>query len=127
MVAPRPGIDPPIDPMVTPSGSGCAECEQAGGWWVHLRRCAACGHIGCCDDSLARHATAHYRATGHPVIQSYEPGEDWFWDYDREAMIAGPSLAPPQSHPEDQPAPGPADRVPLHWREILTARRDRSE
>ncbi|MGO9790782.1 MAG: UBP-type zinc finger domain-containing protein, partial [Solirubrobacteraceae bacterium] len=71
-----------IDPTRPPSGTGCADCDAAGpqGWWLHLRRCATCGHIGCCDDSLARHATAHYRATGHPIIQSFEPGEDWFYD-----------------------------------------------
>ena len=56
-----------IDPSVPPSGSGCVECDAAGGWWFHLRRCAQCGHIGCCDDSPAKHASAHYRDTGHPV------------------------------------------------------------
>ena len=70
-----------VDPSVLPSGTGCAECEAAGGWWVHLRRCAACGHIGCCDDSLSRHATAHWRSSGHPIIRSFEPGEGWFWNY----------------------------------------------
>lgn len=45
-----------IDPTAPPSGTGCVECEEAGGWWFHLRRCAQCGHIGCCDDSPARHA-----------------------------------------------------------------------
>ncbi|EFF88265.1 zinc finger UBP-type domain containing protein, partial [Streptomyces sp. e14] len=59
--------DSGIDPSAPPSGTGCVECDAAGGWWFHLRRCAACGHIGCCDDSPARHATAHYRDTGHPV------------------------------------------------------------
>lgn len=83
---------------------------------------AACGHIGCCDDSLNRHATAHYRATGHPVIQSYEPGEDWFWDYSSYDYLAGPELAPPQSHPEAQTVPGPAEQVPGDWLEILQNR-----
>ena len=63
-----------IDPLLVPSGPGCAECEADGGWWVHLRRCATCGHVGCCDSSPSKHATAHYRATGHPVIQSVRPG-----------------------------------------------------
>ena len=84
-----------IDPDVPPSGTGCADCEPAGGWWVHLRRCAQCGHIGCCDTSPAQHATAHFRESGHPVIQSYEPGEDWFWDYEKEKGALGPELAPP--------------------------------
>ena len=109
-----------IDPGVPPSGTGCVECEEAGGWWFHLRRCAQCGHIGCCDDSPAKHATAHFHATGHPVIRSFEPGEGWFWNYETSEMYeAGPELAPPASHPEDQPAPGPAGRVPGNWMETL--------
>ncbi|MER6349968.1 UBP-type zinc finger domain-containing protein [Streptomyces sp. NPDC001595] len=109
-----------IDPTVPPSGAGCAECEAAGGWWFHLRRCARCGHIGCCDSSPGGHATAHYRATGHPLVQSYEPGEDWFWNFDTDALHEpGTALAPPSSHPPEQPSPGPADRVPANWAEIL--------
>lgn len=108
-----------IDPDALPSGTGCLECDRDGGWWVHLRRCAACGHIGCCDSSPAKHATAHFHATGHSVIQSFEPGEDWLWDFAAEAYARGPRLADPQSHPESQAAPGPADRVPENWREIL--------
>ncbi len=110
-----------IDPAVPPSGTGCAECEDAGGWWVHLRRCAVCGHIGCCDSSLAKHATAHFHATGHRYMRSFEPGETWFWDYGDERAFDGPDLAPPESHPSDQPAPGPAGRVPADWRELLAA------
>ncbi len=105
-----------IDPSVPPSGTGCADCDAAGGWWVHLRRCAACGRVGCCDSSPAQHATAHFRATGHPVIQSFEPGEDWFWDYAAGTETSGPALAPPTSRPADQPSPGPHGRVPLDWR-----------
>jgi Zn-finger in ubiquitin-hydrolases and other protein len=108
-----------IDPTVQPSGAGCVECDAAGGWWVHLRRCAQCGHVGCCDSSPAQHATAHHRGTGHPVIQSYEPGEDWFWDFEKAEGVLGPALAPPTAHPEDQPAPGPAGRVPDDWREHI--------
>jgi hypothetical protein len=108
-----------IVPEVAPSGTGCAECEQAGGWWVHLRRCAQCGHIGCCDSSPGQHATAHHEATGHPVIQSFEPGEDWFWDFTRSAGVLGPRLADPQSHPDDQTVPGPVDRVPDDWRDHI--------
>jgi len=67
--------------------NGCAECLAAGGRWVHLRLCLTCGHVGCCDSSPSRHATAHFRATGHPVIRSFEPGEDWRWCYvDEEAV-----------------------------------------
>lgn len=104
-----------IDPSVTPSGPGCVECDEAGGWWVHLRRCAQCGHVGCCDSSPAQHATAHAKATTHPVVQSYEPGEDWFWDYERDEAFDGPVLAAPNHHPLHQTAPGPADRVPADW------------
>jgi hypothetical protein len=104
-----------IDPDVPPSGTGCLDCEAADGWWFHLRRCAQCGHIGCCDTSPSQHATAHAKSTGHRFIQSFEPGEDWFYDYDNEAMYEGPVLAGPTSHPRDQPAPGPAGRVPGDW------------
>jgi hypothetical protein len=107
--------EPGIDTTVAPSGAGCAECDAAGGWWVHLRRCAQCGHVGCCDSSPGQHATAHYRATGHPFVQSFEPGEDWFWNYDTEQAYDGPLLAPPTSHPAEQPTPGPAGRVPRDW------------
>ena len=109
-------LDAGIDPTVPPSGTGCAECEPAGGWWVHLRRCAQCGHVGCCDSSPAQHATAHFRATGHPVVQSFEPGEDWFWDYGTDEPVDGPELAPPTARPDDQAVPGPAGRVPADWR-----------
>ncbi|MGW0045029.1 UBP-type zinc finger domain-containing protein [Rhodococcus sp. NPDC003348] len=104
-----------IDPDVPPSGPGCAECDADGGWWFHLRRCAQCGHIGCCDSSPARHASAHAAATGHRFIQSFEPGENWFFDYRTEQMYDGPDLAPPRHHPTDQPVPGPAGRVPDDW------------
>jgi len=108
-----------IDPTVPPSGTGCVECDADGGWWVHLRRCAQCGHVGCCDSSPAQHATAHFRETGHPVIQSFEPGEEWFWDFAEESPVEGPALAPPAAHPDDQPAPGPRGRVPLDWRDHI--------
>jgi hypothetical protein len=49
--------------------------------WVHLRVCQECGHVGCCDNSPGRHATAHFHSAGHPVIRSYEPGENWYWCY----------------------------------------------
>ena len=101
-----------IDVRVPPSGTGCAECDahEPPGWWFHLRRCAECGHIGCCDSSPAQHAT------GHRYIQSFEPGEDWFFDYETGQLLSGPELAPPTARPEDQPTPGPAGRVPQDWR-----------
>ncbi|MFI6045874.1 UBP-type zinc finger domain-containing protein [Nocardia sp. NPDC051321] len=105
-----------IDTAVPPSGAGCVECDAAQGWWVHLRRCAQCGHIGCCDTSPAQHATLHAKDTGHPFIQSFEPGEDWYYNFATEEMYGdGPELAPPTSHPADQGAPGPRDRVPADW------------
>jgi uncharacterized UBP type Zn finger protein len=67
--------------------AGCEECLQTGSQWVHLRECTICGHIGCCDNSPNKHATAHYHATDHPVIRSAEPGEDWFWCYPDELMF----------------------------------------
>ena len=106
-----------IDPSVPPSGEGCVECEAAAGWWVHLRRCAQCGHIGCCDTSPMQHATAHASATGHPFIQSFEPGEDWFYSYETKETYDGPELAPPRDHPVDQGVPGPKGRVPADWRQ----------
>jgi hypothetical protein len=108
-----------IDPASKPSGDGCVECLATGGWWLHLRRCAECGHIGCCDSSPAQHASQHAKASGHPVIASFEPGEDWFYDYEEETMIPGAELAPPRSHPVDQPVPGPEGRVPRNWRSLL--------
>jgi Zn-finger in ubiquitin-hydrolases and other protein len=109
-----------IDPLVPPSGTGCVECDEAGGWWVHLRRCAQCGHIGCCDTSPSQHATAHAKSTGHRLIRSFEPGESWFWDYQTQQMLeSGPDLAPPECHPEDQPVPGPSDRLPADWQSRL--------
>jgi hypothetical protein len=109
-----------IDPSVPPSGTGCAECEAAGGWWFHLRRCAQCGHIGCCDTSPSQHATAHAKATGHHVVRSFEPGESWFWDYQHNQLFeSGPALAAPEHHPGQQPVPGPAGRVPADWQDHL--------
>ena len=60
---------------------GCEDCLAIGGTWVHLRMCQTCGHIGCCDSSPNRHASKHASASGHPIIRSAEPGEDWSWCY----------------------------------------------
>jgi uncharacterized UBP type Zn finger protein len=72
--------------------AGCEECLRQGTQWLHLRMCQQCGHIGCCDHSPGKHATAHFEATGHPVVRSAEPGETWSWCYVDEEMIR---LSPP--------------------------------
>jgi uncharacterized UBP type Zn finger protein len=66
---------------VTPSANGCEECLKMGDTWVHLRICLICGHVGCCDDSKNKHATKHFHATNHPIIQSFQPEENWGWCY----------------------------------------------
>ena len=67
------------DDVVVPDANVCVDCVAEGTTWVHLRICLTCGHVACCDSSPRRHATAHHRATGHPVIRSAEPGETWRW------------------------------------------------
>jgi hypothetical protein len=111
--------DSAIDVSIPPSGTGCVECLAAGGWWFHLRRCVQCGHVGCCDTSPSQHASVHFREVGHRYIQSFEPGEDWFWDFESNSYAEGPELAAPHSHPSDQPAPGPAGQVPADWEDHL--------
>jgi uncharacterized UBP type Zn finger protein len=70
------------------SVDGCQECLATGGKWLHLRICLECGHVGCCDDSPNRHATAHANETSHPIIRSLEPSEEWSWCYiDQVAML----------------------------------------
>jgi uncharacterized UBP type Zn finger protein len=72
---------------VTPSAQGCEDCLRIGGQWVKLRICLICGHVGCCDNSPNKHATAHFNDRGHPIIQSFEPGETWRWCYVDEMMV----------------------------------------
>ena len=108
-----------IDPTVPPSGPGCVECLASKGWWFHLRRCAKCGHVGCCDTSPSQHASRHVSKTGHWILHSYEPDEDWFFDYASGRYLEGPPLAAPQHHPLDQSVPGPKDRVPPDWERYL--------
>jgi len=74
---------------VSPRTDGCEECLAMGDQWVHLRLCMVCGHVGCCDHSKNRHATKHYQATGHPLIQSLEAWEDWVWCYADQVYVAG--------------------------------------
>lgn len=70
-----------INPTVRSSGEGCKECLETGGRWVHLRMCEICGHVGCCDSSPNKHATKHFHRTKHPIVRSFEPGENWHWCY----------------------------------------------
>lgn len=69
--------------------NGCAEClarnERV---WAHLRICLDCGHVGCCDSSPHRHATAHFHETGHPVMRSFEPDETWRWCFLDEQLVS---------------------------------------
>jgi uncharacterized UBP type Zn finger protein len=79
---------------------GCADCLKERSGWLHLRICLECGRVGCCDSSPGRHATAHFSATGHPIIRSIEPGEEWAWCYiDHIGLlvpeVAGSTLIPP--------------------------------
>jgi len=71
-----------------PEGLACEECLKVGATWVHLRMCLACGHIGCCDNSPHRHATVHFRESGHPLVRSAEPDEAWAWCYVDEVGFA---------------------------------------
>ncbi|THG32853.1 UBP-type zinc finger domain-containing protein [Naasia lichenicola] len=104
-----------FDTIIAPSGTGCVECLPTGGWWLHLRRCAACGHVGCCDSSPSQHASSHAHESGHAVAQSFEPSEDWFWNYELGDFTYGPALHPPLSRPLAQSSPGPQGRVPANW------------
>ncbi|MGN9909449.1 UBP-type zinc finger domain-containing protein [Phytohabitans sp. LJ34] len=73
-----------VEPQST---EGCQDCLEAGHRdWVHLRLCLTCGRVGCCDSSPAKHASAHFRDTGHPVIKSFQPGEDWRWCFVDEQL-----------------------------------------
>lgn len=72
---------------VTPKTDGCEECLKMGGHWVHLRLCLTCGHVGCCDSSPGKHATKHYHATKHPIMQSLEAGENWGWCFVDEVTL----------------------------------------
>src|SRR5262245_50482460 len=73
--------------------AGCAECLEMGGVWCHLRICLECGHVGCCDSSPNRHATAHARDSGHALVRSIQPGEDWVWCYVDQVGLAGVQVA----------------------------------
>jgi hypothetical protein len=79
---------------VTPGSLGCAECLEIGQAWLHLRLCRACGHVGCCDQSPGQHATKHFRLTGHPIIEGYDPPEGWGWCYVDDGFIDLPNQTP---------------------------------
>lgn len=84
---------------VTPSAKGCEDCLKMGGWWVHLRMCMVCGHMGCCDSSPNKHATKHFHGTRHPIMRSMEPGEDWGWCYiDEMELDFSPGMPGAHSH-----------------------------
>ncbi len=102
-----------------PERHRCVECDAAGGWWVHLRRCAQCGHIGCCDSSPAQHASGHAAGPGHRLVQSFEPGEDWFWDYQTENYYDGPPWRRRSTTRSSSPRRDPEDRLPADWRRHL--------
>jgi hypothetical protein len=79
---------------VTPSARGCEECLTSGDAWVHLRICRSCGHVGCCDQSPNRHATAHFHETEHPIIEAYDPPDGWGWCYVDQEFLELPDQTP---------------------------------
>ncbi|MEP7082589.1 MAG: UBP-type zinc finger domain-containing protein [Chloroflexota bacterium] len=90
----RPPMVAPSSRRAVPSADGCEDCLRIGSGWVHLRLCLTCGHVGCCDSSPHRHATAHFGATGHPLVRSLEPGEDWMWCYvDEVGLVVDEAIA----------------------------------
>jgi uncharacterized UBP type Zn finger protein len=81
---------------VTPVAEGCVDCLAVGDRWVHLRVCMSCGYVGCCDSSPNKHASKHAANDAHPIVQSFEPGEDWWWCYVDEVGFEvenGPSFS----------------------------------
>jgi hypothetical protein len=102
-----------------PTAVGCEECLATDGWWLQLRRCAECGHIGCCDISPGQHAAKHAAETGHPIVASFEPLQSWFYDYEKGRVFRCVKLLSPHSHPDGQPSPGPEGKVPRNWEALL--------
>lgn len=76
-----------VNADAVPSAQGCEDCLREGSRWVHLRMCRTCGHVGCCDSSPKKHASAHGRIPGHALVSSFEPGEDWWWCYVDEVAL----------------------------------------
>ena len=85
---------PPVDEVTPESRDSCPECVALGDTWVHLRECAQCGHVGCCDDSKNTHATAHHGTSSHPIIRSYQPGEAWWFCYEDEVAFELDGVGP---------------------------------
>ena len=81
------------------SVEGCEECLANGGKWCHLRICLTCGHVGCCDSSPGRHASAHAGSSGHPIMRSIQPGEDWSWCFVDEVAMVIPQVEGETQHP----------------------------
>ncbi len=84
---------------VEPSADGCEDCLRTGGRWLHLRMCQQCGHVGCCSESPNYHSMAHFKDTGHPLMRSFEPGEDWYWCFVDETGFELEDAPPAPSHP----------------------------
>lgn len=85
---------------VTPSSmEGCSDCLASGGRWVHLRLCLSCGRVGCCDSSPNRHASKHAAEHAHPIVATFEPGEDWSWCYVDELAFVLQGLPLPHRRP----------------------------
>ena len=109
-----------INPASKPSDDRCVEClASPKGWWFHLRGVRS---VGASDAVTVLRVSMHpsmRRQQGHPIIASFEPGEDWFFDYEKQGMIKGVELLPPHSHPSNQPVPRPAGRVPANWESLL--------
>jgi uncharacterized UBP type Zn finger protein len=87
-------LDQVVD--VVPSSEGCEDCLAVGDTWVHLRLCMTCGKVGCCDSSKNRHASAHSRTAGHPIIRSLQPGETWWWCFVDELAFEGEGADRPE-------------------------------
>ena len=86
-LAPDPHLAFVREDVVPRTPAGCEECLRTGSPWVHLRLCLTCGHVGCCDASPNRHARRHAGVIGHPIVQSFEPGEDWRWCFFDETFV----------------------------------------
>ena len=80
--------------QVTPSAQGCEECLKMGDSWVHLRLYRTCGHVGCCNSSKNKHAQKHFDSVNPPIVQSFEPGEDWVWCYIDETYVENAEVSP---------------------------------
>ena len=108
-----------IDTTVPPSGTGCVECLAADGWWFHLRRCARCGHIGCCDSSPAQHASKHAQSSGHPLVQELRAGRGRYWDYTTDQYYDGPVLGGAAASPARSAGTWSARPCARDWQQHL--------